>query len=56
VIWKITSEFFYPHYELFEWVERGGSYGALLALWFALDNRPYPVRKNIFNNQKLKFR
>ena len=37
LIWKISSEFFYPHYELFEWVERGGSYGVLLALWFALD-------------------
>jgi hypothetical protein len=36
-IWKISSELFYPHYELFEWIERGGSYGVLLALWFALD-------------------
>jgi len=34
-IWKILSELFYPHYELFEWIERGGSYGVLLALWFA---------------------
>ena len=31
------SELFYPHYELIEWIERGGSYGVLLALWFALD-------------------
>jgi len=38
-IWKMSSELFYPHYELFEWIERGGSYGVLLALWFALD--PY---------------
>ena len=38
-IWKIGSELFYPHYEIFEWVERGGSYGALLALWIALDTR-----------------
>ncbi len=37
LIWKITSEFFYPHYEVFEWIERGGSYGCLLALIFALD-------------------
>ena len=36
-IWKISSELFYPHYKLFEWIERGGSYGVLLALWFALD-------------------
>lgn len=33
-IWKVTTELFYPHWELFEWVERGGSYGAILALWF----------------------
>ena len=35
-IWKVISELFYPHYELFEWIERGGSYGCILALWFAL--------------------
>ena len=39
-IWKITSELFYPQYELFEWIERGGSYGALLALWFAIEATP----------------
>jgi hypothetical protein len=38
-IWKMATELFYPHYEFFEWVERGGSYGALLALWFVLDAR-----------------
>jgi uncharacterized membrane protein HdeD (DUF308 family) len=36
LIWKIGTELFYPHWELFEWIERGGSYGTLLALWFAL--------------------
>ncbi len=36
-IWKAGSELFYPHWELFEWIERGGSYGAILALWFALE-------------------
>jgi hypothetical protein len=36
-IWKVCSELFYPHYELFEWIERAGSYGAILALWFSLD-------------------
>ncbi len=34
-IWKAASELFYPHWEVFEWIERGGSYGAILALWFA---------------------
>ena len=36
LIWKMASELFYPHYEVFEWVERGGSYGAILGLWFVL--------------------
>jgi uncharacterized membrane protein YphA (DoxX/SURF4 family) len=36
-IWKIGTELFYPKYEVFEWIERGGSYGALLALYFALE-------------------
>jgi uncharacterized membrane protein YphA (DoxX/SURF4 family) len=35
-IWKMGTELFYPKYEIFEWIERGGSYGALLALYFAL--------------------
>ena len=47
-IWKTGSELFYPHYELFEWVERGGSYGAILALWFALDTNPSFLFKNKF--------
>ena len=42
-IWKMGTELLYPHYEFFEWVERGGSYGALLALWFILD--PMLTRK-----------
>ncbi|RYU92455.1 hypothetical protein EWM62_03195 [Mucilaginibacter terrigena] len=36
IIWKISSELLYPHYEVFEWIERGGSYGTLIALWFAI--------------------
>lgn len=40
-IWKMGTELFYPHFEIFEWVERGGSYGTLLALWLCLD----PLRK-----------
>lgn len=35
IVWKMGTELFYPHWEIFEWVERGGSYGVLLALWFA---------------------
>jgi hypothetical protein len=31
--WKMCSELFYPDYPLFEWIERGGSYGCVLALW-----------------------
>jgi hypothetical protein len=33
-IWKMASELFYPHYEVFEWLERGGSYGSILALYY----------------------
>jgi hypothetical protein len=33
LIWKAFSELFYPKYEIFEWIERGGSYAAILALW-----------------------
>jgi uncharacterized membrane protein YphA (DoxX/SURF4 family) len=36
LLWKAGTELFYPHWEVFEWVERGGSYGSLLALWIAL--------------------
>lgn len=39
IVWKMGSELFYPHYEFFEWVERGGSYGVLLALWFITPKR-----------------
>jgi uncharacterized membrane protein YphA (DoxX/SURF4 family) len=51
IIWKITSELFYPKYEIFEWVERGGSYGVLLSLWFAVKRSPtgflsWPFKKS----------
>jgi hypothetical protein len=39
IIWKMGTELFYPHYEMFEWLERGGSYGVLLALWFVTKER-----------------
>jgi hypothetical protein len=44
--WKIVSELFYPKYELFEWIERGGSYCSLLALYFILhatSSMPFPL-------------
>jgi uncharacterized membrane protein YphA (DoxX/SURF4 family) len=37
LVWKIGTELFYPHFEILEWVERGGSYGCILALWYGLD-------------------
>jgi hypothetical protein len=40
LVWKMATELFYPHWEIFEWVERGGSYGSLLALWLVLDKTP----------------
>ncbi len=36
LVWKITTELFYPHWEAFEFIERAGSYGCLLALGFIL--------------------
>lgn len=51
-IWKITSELFYPQYELFEWIERGGSYGALLALWFAIEATPAFIKITEFKTVK----
>jgi hypothetical protein len=36
LIWKAGTELFYPHWEMFEWIERSGSYGSLLALWVLL--------------------
>ena len=48
LVWKIGTELFYPHWEVFEWVERGGSYGILLALWLAI--KPEIVSKgNLIN-------
>jgi hypothetical protein len=42
LVWKIATELFYPHYEVFEWVERGGSYCTLLALWFITEKTEVP--------------
>jgi uncharacterized membrane protein YphA (DoxX/SURF4 family) len=36
LVWKIASELFYPHWEIFEWIERGGSYGCILTLLLTL--------------------
>lgn len=56
--WKMATELFYPHWEIFEWVERGGSYGCILALWLALGRSPvrlpiitknFPMRKLFFS-------
>jgi len=49
-LWKMGTELFYPHWEAFEWVERGGSYGAILALWFILPQSSLRLQKNYGNN------
>ncbi len=53
LIWKVTSEFFYPHYEIFEWVERGGSYGTLLALYFYVSGKQR--NSNGFSDKRQKW-
>jgi len=50
LIWKVGTELFYPHWELFEWIERGGSYGAILALWFILPH----TAKQQYNNKTVQ--
>jgi len=44
--WKMATELFYPHWELVEWIERGGSYGCLLALWLAIGKSPVNIRRD----------
>ena len=45
LVWKMGTELFYPHWEAFEWIERGGSYGAILALWFILPKTSVSLNK-----------
>lgn len=45
LVWKMGTELFYPHWEAFEWIERAGSYGAILALWFILPQTTFRIRK-----------
>ncbi|MBS1661032.1 MAG: hypothetical protein JST68_08280 [Bacteroidetes bacterium] len=45
-IWKMGTELFYPKWEIFEWVERAGSYGAILALYVALGKSTVQSRTN----------
>jgi len=40
LVWKMGTELFYPKWEVFEWIERAGSYGCILALWIALGGIP----------------
>jgi hypothetical protein len=44
LVWKMATELFYPRWEIFEWIERGGSYGSILALWFALTKAAQPLQ------------
>jgi hypothetical protein len=53
-IWKAFSELFYPHYEIFEWVERGGSYGSILALWLVVKPGVAKTKRQFLLNLSLK--
>jgi len=48
LVWKMGTELFYPHWEIFEWVERGGSYGCILALWFVLPQTKMVTQQKSF--------
>ncbi|HET6253758.1 MAG TPA: hypothetical protein VFE32_06780 [Puia sp.] len=46
-VWKMSTELLYPHWGMFEWIERAGSYGSLLALWLALGkSEPSTITSN----------
>jgi uncharacterized membrane protein YphA (DoxX/SURF4 family) len=45
LLWKITSESIYLQFPVFEWIERGGSYGVLLSLAMILKHRPSATSK-----------
>jgi uncharacterized membrane protein YphA (DoxX/SURF4 family) len=47
LIWKMGTELFYQHWEAFEWIERAGSYGAILALWFILPQLSIKSQKTV---------
>jgi hypothetical protein len=50
LVWKMGTELLYPRFEILEWIERGGSYGTLLALWLCL--KPAVSRNTLsFNTQ-----
>lgn len=51
LVWKMGTELCYPHWEAFEWIERGGSYGAILALWLILPHNSWLTRNNSLENQ-----
>ena len=52
-VWKMGTELFYPKWELFEWIERAGSYGCILALWIALGRIPVRNINSIKTNLAL---
>lgn len=43
-VWKVISETSYPAFPVFEWIERGGSYAMLLALWLVLKDKDIPTQ------------
>ena len=51
LIWKMGTELFYPKWEIFEWIERGGSYGSILALWFMLPRTSAQTSKKSLSTQ-----
>jgi hypothetical protein len=52
ICWKMASELFYPHFEILEWIERGSSYGVLIALWLTLHSLRIGSRSDSIDNNK----
>ncbi len=53
-IWKMATELLYPNLEFFEWLERAGSYGVLLALWFTKPIALFEVKRPAFIDKSKK--
>ena len=55
IIWKMGSELFYPQHEFLEWIERAGSYAAIISLWYCLEWKSFQPAKKMLVSQQTMF-